>query len=228
MRDILNILIADDHPLYRGALATALSELDSEVHVLEAADFSETMTFIVDGGIHLDLILLDLFMSGGDWPTVIEEIRGLRPSTPLVVVSSSDSARDAERAMAAGCSGFIPKALSKSQILDSLRLILSCGIHVTPRIEARERPQHSGVKVDTDAVHKSIESLTPRQREVLWELSDGKPNKLIGRKLNMSEGTVKLHVAAILRQTGVANRTQAAILAHKLRSGSNSTERQEG
>ncbi|MCK8516515.1 response regulator transcription factor [Methylonatrum kenyense] len=229
MQKKFRILIADDHPLYRGALASVLAELESEVDILEAADFNDTMEFIVHRETSLDLILLDLFMSGGDWPTVIEEIRGLRPHTPLVVISSSDSPRDAERAMAAGCCGFIPKALGKDEILNSLRLILSCGVNVTPRVgEAKDKSDGSGVRLGIDGVRERVSQLTPRQNDVLQELRDGKSNKLIARKLNMTEGTVKLHVAAILRQTGVANRTQAAILAHKLEEENHPNEKREG
>lgn len=223
MHETLNILIADDHPLYRGALASVLKELESDVHLLEASDFNETLGVIVDKEVSLDLILLDLFMSGGDWATVIEEIRKLRPRTPLVVISSSDSPRDAEQAMAAGCCGFIPKTLGKAQILDSLRLILSCGVNVTPRLGTGEQPsQPSDGELDAERLLQRVARLTPRQQEVLQELRHGKSNKLIARKLDMTEGTVKLHVAAILRQTGVANRTQAAILAHKLGAGARS------
>lgn len=216
----MRILIADDHPLYREALATVLMDLDENVQILEAGTFDEVVQHTAgDEGTPLDLILLDLYMSGGDWGTVIADLHRQRPEIPIIVISASDSRRDTERAMRAGSFGYIPKSLGKQEILSAIRLILSGSVSVQPRSDDSsqcEALQGVGLGHDRNELRARIANLTPRQRDVLREIASGKSNKLIARALNTHEGTVKLHVASILKCLGVANRTQAAIIANRL------------
>jgi len=212
----MNILIADDHPLYRQALATILSELGPDVHALHAETFDQVVERISDLEIPLDLILLDIYMGMGDWCAVIEQSRQQRPETPLIVISGSDSRKDAERAMRVGSYGYIPKSMKKEEMLSAIKLILMSGVCVQPReLGGNARPAEGTEILDPDLGNR-LASLTARQRDVLAEIGAGKSNKLIARSLGMTEGTVKLHVAAILKCLGMANRTQAAIVAHRL------------
>lgn len=215
----MKILIADDHPLYRQALATVLLDLDEDVQILEAGTFHEVEAFIASMETPFDLILLDLYMSGGDWGAVIAELHRQRPETPIIVISASDSRRDTDRAMRAGAFGYIPKSLGKQDILSAIRLILSGNVSVQPRPEDAspwEAPQGAGLEHERNELRARIADLTPRQRDVLREIAVGKSNKLIARTLNMHEGTVKLHVASILKCLDVTNRTQAAIIVNQL------------
>lgn len=214
--DVMNILIADDHPLYREALAAVLGELGPEVHVSQAKTFDDVIACVSDTGIEFDLILLDLYMAGGDWCAVIEDLRERRPATPVIVISASDSRGDAERAMKAGSYGYISKSLGKDEILSAIRLILTSGVCIQPRDSGigESRPEAPGAIHDN--MDRRIASLTARQRDVLAEIGAGRSNKLIARSLALTEGTVKLHVAAILKCLGV-NRTQAAIVASRMK-----------
>lgn len=212
----MKILIADDHPLYREALATILTDLDRDVQILEAGSFHEVMALSTEAEPPFDLIMLDLYMSGGDWEAVIADLHQQCPATPIIVISASDSRRDTERAMRAGAFGYIPKSLGKQEILSAIRLILSGSLSVRPRPDDTPQPHGTEQEHDRDEWRSMIANLTPRQRDVLKEIAAGKSNKLIARALNMHEGTVKLHVASILKGLGVANRTQAALIASQI------------
>jgi DNA-binding NarL/FixJ family response regulator len=224
----MNILIADDHPLYREALATVLDDLEPGVRVHQAATFDEVIARVLDPSLTFDLILLDLYMGAGDWNAVIEKVRVCCPQTPVIVISASASRADSERAMRAGAYGYIPKAMKTDEMLSAIRLIVTGGVCIQPRDTGAE-PDRSGISI-TCQCQKDIDSrlslLTARQRDVLVEIGTGKSNKLIARSLGMTEGTVKLHVAAILKCLGMANRTQAAVVAHQL--GSNGAQAGSG
>lgn len=218
----MNILIADDHPLYREALSTVLDGLGPGIRIFQAETFDEVVEQVSDRNIDLDLILLDLYMGAGDGGAVIEKLRVWRPRTPVIVISGSDSRKDAERAMKAGSYGYIPKSMKKDEMLSAIRLILTGGVCVQPR-DMGPAAAFSDVPFSpTDEIDSRIALLTARQRDVLTEIGAGKSNKLIARTLGMTEGTVKLHVAAILKCLGMANRTQAAIAAHHLNAGAQS------
>ena len=213
IRQAMNILVADDHPLYREALATILGELGPGVHILQAETFDDVTDRVSDPDTELDLILLDLYMTGGEWGAVIEDLRERRPGTPVIVISGSDSQKDAERAMKAGSYGYLPKSLDKDQILNALRLILTGGVSVQPR--TRRFRREGGTACDD--IDSRIASLTARQWEVLVEVGAGKSNKIIAQSLGMTVGTVKLHLSAILKRLGAANRTQVAIIASQIK-----------
>lgn len=213
----MHILIADDHPLYREALAGVLGGLGSDVQVSQAETFDEVVKLVSGENANFDLILLDLYMAGGDWAAVIGELCEKCPTIPVIVISGSDSRRDAEQAMKAGAYGYIPKSLSKEEILSAIRLIMSSGVSIQPR-ESNFSETEPKILGSQDDIESRIASLTARQRDVLAEIGAGKSNKLIARTLGMTEGTVKLHVAAILKCLGMANRTQAAIAASGMRS----------
>ncbi|KUO55771.1 MAG: hypothetical protein APF80_13355 [Alphaproteobacteria bacterium BRH_c36] len=212
----MNILIADDHPLYREALASVLECLGPDTRIFQAETFDDVVDQVANRTVDLDLILLDLYMGSANWGSVIKKLRRSSPSTPIVVISGSDCRADAERVMNAGCCGFIPKSMKKDEMLSAIRLILTGGVSVQPRdLRPEERLPYptAGRRDDLD---NPLHLLTSRQRDVLAEIGAGRSNKLIARSLGMAEGTVKLHVAAILKCLGTSNRTQAAVLAHRL------------
>lgn len=214
----MKILVADDHPLYREALASILEGLENDIHVTQAATLAEVVERVSAYGVPFDLVLLDLYMGAGDWRGVIETLSRSCPTTPVIVVSGSDSRDDAERALRAGARGYIPKSMKKEDMLSAIRLIMLGGVRMQPRDDERapdlrDTAAHGLTHGDASS---RIAMLTSRQRDVLIEIAAGKSNKLIARSLGMAEGTVKLHVAAILKCLGTENRTQAAIMAHQL------------
>lgn len=212
----MDILIADDHPLYREALATALDGLEPDVRVHQVATFDEVLARVSDPSRAFDLILLDLYMGAGDWSAAIEKVRLCCPRTPVIVISGSASRVDSERAMQAGAYGYIPKAMKTEEMLSAIRLIVTGGVCVRPRDMTADTGRLGVPITRHDDIEGRLSLLTARQRDVLVEIGTGKSNKLIARSLGMTEGTVKLHVAAILKCLGMVNRTQAAIVAHQL------------
>jgi DNA-binding NarL/FixJ family response regulator len=204
----VKVLIADDHPLVRDALARTVRELDPAAQVEQAGDFEMLLHLALeDGGVPADLALLDLNMPGMDGTAGLRRLREQLPTLPVVVASGQDDTATIRAVLATGAAGFIPKSERSEVLLSALRLVLAGGIYVPARsLEAPMVP----------APVSAAALLTPRQRDVLLALSRGQPNKLIARELGLTEGTVKIHIAAILRALQARNRTEAVVRARKL------------
>jgi DNA-binding NarL/FixJ family response regulator len=214
----VKILVVDDHPLIREALQQALRALDGAVELLEADSSSEAME---QTRRHRDisLILLDLALPGVDGFEVLRLLREDYPAIPVVVLSANEQPETVMRAIDGGAMGFIPKTSSSSLLIQALRLVLSGGIYLPAEILRRSASATALPPVPAKPIQlrdpREV-GLTERQAQVLRLLLEGKPNKLICRELNLAENTVKIHVTAILRTLGVANRTQAVVAASKL------------
>ncbi|NFV79332.1 response regulator [Magnetospirillum aberrantis] len=206
----MKVLLADDHALFREGVRLVLESLvDGPLDVVEAPDYIQALA-AVRGDSAVDVALVDLNMPGMDGFSGIEALKRAAPSLHLVVVSASEQPTDVRRALDAGAHGYITKASSSAAMLEAIRLVLSGETFVSPGLEVPDGLSAGG---DVDTVRAS---LTPRQRDVLAMLRQGKSNKEIARDLDLAEITVKLHVTAILRALGVENRTQAAIMASKI------------
>lgn len=210
----MKILIADDHALFREGLRYVLQELEREVAVLEARSASQAMELVGDHD-DLDLILLDLSMPGLDGFAGLQMLRKRFPEIPVVVVSASEEQRDVKRALDGDASGYIPKSTTGRGMLDALRQVLDGEVYVPSLSRNPVASEAGGPKTPCAAAPNGSHDapLTPRQREVLALMCEGHSNKAIARILGMAEGTVKIHVTAILRAMNVTNRTQAVILA---------------
>jgi DNA-binding NarL/FixJ family response regulator len=212
----MKILVVDDHPLILEALHHVLRQLASQVSVFDArngADAKALLAAHADAG----LLLLDLGLPGVDGFTLLADVRQAHPDIPVVVLSGSDDREDIVRAIDLGAMGYIPKRSSNDIMLQALRLVLSGGVYLPPnalalRDEAPPQPRNASAARTTP----QDLGLTSRQAQVLALILQGKPNKDICRELNLAEGTVKIHVAAILRALNVASRTQAVIEASRL------------
>jgi DNA-binding NarL/FixJ family response regulator len=198
----MKILIVDDHPLILHALEQVLMALDGRLNVLGAADRSGALTVLAR---HPDcaLVLLDLTLPGARGLNLLAELRRDRPQLPVIVLSATHDSATVSAAIAAGARGFIAKTASPQALLDAIETVLSGGRHVTTDVCPAPRIVN-GVPVD-------ILGLTQRQSDVLQLLAQGKPNKLICRDLRLSEGTVKVHVSAILKALNVHSRSQAIV-----------------
>lgn len=205
----MNILIGDDHLLFREGLCRLLTQLDEKANFFEAGTYDEALA-LAQGDQDFDLILLDLQMPG--WPGFagIQQICEIQAGTPVVIVSASESQADVRAALDAGASGYIPKSSSVKIMLSALNLVFSGGVYVPPA--AIQTESHGGGAGGGNAGGApGSPSLTQRQRDVLRCLREGKSNKQIAYELGLSEGTVKIHVTAVMRSLGVRNRTQAVI-----------------
>jgi DNA-binding NarL/FixJ family response regulator len=217
----VKILIVDDHPLIREALRHVLTVLDPKIVLLEAQSYADAAS-TTQSNSDLDLILLDLGLPDIDGFVALAQLREQYPETPVVVLSASEAPEVVTRAIDAGAMGFIPKTSSNQLLLNALRLVLAGGVylplevlhqHQVPGQAARHAP---GASPSVAALSPRDVGLTARQTDVLALMVQGKPNKLICRDLNLAEGTVKIHVTAILRALNVTNRTQAVIAVGKL------------
>jgi DNA-binding NarL/FixJ family response regulator len=211
----LKVLVVDDHPLICEALRQVLRALDEDIQLVEAGSGSAALAQADKAG-SLDLILLDLALPDADGFEVLGELRERHPSFPVVVLSASEQVEVVMRALDAGAMGFIPKTSSNELLLGALRLVLSGGVYLPAEV-LRHAPvppvaRKSGLE---ETSYRDV-GLTERQAQVLALLVQGKPNKIICRELSLAEGTVKIHVTAILKALGVSNRTQAVVAVGKL------------
>jgi DNA-binding NarL/FixJ family response regulator len=209
-----SFVIADDHPLFRGALREALDGIGNVVAIHEAGDFEGTKALLVANE-DVDLVLLDLSMPGASGLSGLISLRGIHPAVPLVVVSAHDDPATIRRALDLGASGFISKSASMDEIRNAVQAVLAGDIAAPSGIDL-------GVERDPEIsdLIKRLQALTPQQSRVLGMLGEGLLNKQIAYELGVSEATVKAHVSAILLKLDVDSRTQAVIRLSRIGSGS--------
>ncbi|MEO0031503.1 MAG: hypothetical protein RIS94_1261 [Pseudomonadota bacterium] len=198
-----SILIADDHPLFRQALALAVNAVAPDARVIEAGTLGAASKAASEAD-DLRLVTLDLKMPGAIGYSGIALLHAERPEVPILVVSSAEGANAAEEARAFGAVGFLRKDADLARIEDAIRAALG----------GAPAPVKKADPVDT--VRREVAGLTPTQLKVLLAVLEGKLNKQIAFDLGMSEATVKAHMTAIMRKLDVQNRTQAALVARSL------------
>ncbi len=209
------LVIADDHPLFRGALREAVAGLFDTVDIAEAGSFDEITALLEgNGNGDVDLIMLDLSMPGTRGFSGLMYLRAQYPSVPIVVVSANDDPTVVRRCMDFGSAGYIPKTLGIDAIRAAIMHVLEGGVWTPPDIELGAE-----CGADQSNILARLASLTPQQVRVLMMLSGGLLNKQIAHELGVSEATVKAHVSAILQKLGVESRTQAVITAAKIEQG---------
>ncbi|MBN8939463.1 MAG: response regulator transcription factor [Rhizobiales bacterium] len=207
---LYRIVIADDHPLFRGALREAVTGLGVKLVITEAGSFAE-MSDLIGADPDVDLVLLDLAMPGVKGFSGLMYLRAQYPGVPVVIVSATEDADVIRRCFEFGASGFIPKTLGTEAMREAVRMVLDGGTYVPPDIDLA-----GGRDSESAKLVARLASLTPQQVRVLMMLSEGLLNKQIAYELTVSEATVKAHVSAILTKLGVDSRTQAVIAASKI------------
>jgi len=206
-------VIADDHPLFRGAMREAISGLLKQVDIAEVGTFDDMVALLERGG-DVDLVLLDLTMPGVRGFSGLMYMRAQYPSVPVIVVSANDDPAVIRRCMELGASGFIPKTLGVDAMRRAISGILGGGVWTPPDVDLS-----AGSDTEAAELMARMATLTPQQVRVLMMLSEGLLNKQIACQLSVLETTVKSHVSAILKKLGVENRTQAVIAAAKMETG---------
>ena len=202
----MKILIADDHALFRGGLKLQLIDLGPEVEIFEAGDFNLMLDKMV--GLRPDMIIADLGMPGVPWRKALAQIRAWDQQVFIVVLSANDMVPNVREAIRLGANGFISKSEVPQMMIAALKLIMCGGIYVPPQFV--EQSAMGVVPVSGDGC------VTTRQMEVLRLLAEGLSNKQIAYRLQLTEGTVKLHVAAVLKSLAANNRTQAVATAQRV------------
>lgn len=208
----MQVLIADDHPLFRDALRHVATQAVADAVCVEAHDFAETLDAL-DEDDPFDLILLDLNMPGMDGLTGLLKLRDATPETPVIIVSATEDKEVVDRALTCGAVGFIPKSTPKDEMVAAIGMVLEGGVY---RPQEAAPPPKRGYGPSDAELMEGLGSLTRRQRAVLSLLARGRSNKQIAFELDVTNTTVKAHVTAILRKLKVTSRTQAVIVARQI------------
>ena len=207
------ILIADDHPLFRSALHQALSlGLGPDARLVEAESIADLEARLTEKS-DWDLVLLDLNMPGAYGFSGLVLLRGQYPQVPVVMVSAQEEAAVVVKSREFGASGFIPKSSSLETIQKAVRTVLDGDVWWPPQVN-----ESISVSPEAKAASEGLASLTPQQFRVLTMVCEGLLNKQIAYELSVSEATIKAHVTAIFRKLNVRTRTQAALLLQQLES----------
>lgn len=207
------ILIADDHPLFRSALRQALSlGLGPDARLVEAESIADLEARLTEKS-DWDLVLLDLNMPGAYGFSGLVLLRGQYPQVPVVMVSAQEEAAVVVKSREFGASGFIPKSSSLETIQKAVRTVLDGDVWWPPQVN-----ESISVSAEAKAASEGLASLTPQQFRVLTMVCEGLLNKQIAYELSVSEATIKAHVTAIFRKLNVRTRTQAALLLQQLES----------
>ena len=204
------IIIADDHPLVRGALRQAVSGALEHAEIAECNDLDHLRQALAQNS-NVDLVLLDLAMPGVRGFSGLLYMRAEYPGVPVVIVSGNTDHSIMRRCIDFGAAGFIPKTTDMETMRAAIRSILAGDTWTPPDVDLKT-PADS----QTADIVRRLSTLTPQQVRVLMMLSEGLLNKQIAYELTVSEATVKAHVSAILQKLGVESRTQAVIAAAKI------------
>ncbi|MGA9028639.1 MAG: response regulator transcription factor [Steroidobacteraceae bacterium] len=205
------VLIVDDHPLYRAALKGAVASACADTEVFEA-DSVACLFDCIERHPRIDLLLLDLNLPGAYGFSALAHLRGSHPEMPVIVISATDDSRTVHLALAFGAQGFVSKSADAASIGRTIQAVLR-GDLVTP---AEAGIGDVDIDVRTMDVARRMAQLTPQQFRVFGMLCSGRLNKQIARDMQITEATVKAHMTAIMRKLGAANRTQAVLLAGRL------------
>jgi DNA-binding NarL/FixJ family response regulator len=208
-----HLVIADDHPLFRGALRLAVASVVTTARIDEAGTFEE-LTALLERESDVDLVLLDLKMPGISGFSGLIYLRAQYPAIPVVVVSASDDVGTIRRSLDFGASGFVPKRFGVETLRDAILKVLDGDVWIPSDVDLSTADDP-----DMMRLRDRLVTLTPQQVRVLMMLSEGLLNKQIAYELGVSEATIKAHVSAILQKLGVESRTQAVIAAAKISAG---------
>ncbi|MBK9494497.1 MAG: response regulator transcription factor [Aquimonas sp.] len=205
------ILIADDHPLFRDALRRTVAQILPDAKLLEA-DTVDNLSELAQRHQQAELVLLDLNMPGAHGFSALVYLRAAFPTLPILIVSAREDPALMRRALGHGASGFIPKSADVEQIGKAINAVLDGDTWLPPGVSS------TAVSLDPEeeALASKVAELTPQQYRVLTMVCNGLLNKQIAYELNVSEATIKAHMTAILRKLGAHSRTQAVLLAGKL------------
>lgn len=219
----LRVLLIDDHTLFRVGLQGLLEHRGIEI-IAAVGDGEEGVRIAQEQ--NPDIILLDMRMPGTDGLGVLRRLRQIGLEMPIVMLTTSSNEQDLVESLRSGAQGYLTKDIEPDELVVALRDIVAGKTVVAKDLmpvlakvvqgESTQEPEPS-----------PFSELTPRESEILSLLAEGQSNKAIARNLGISDGTVKLHVKAILRKLGVHSRVEAAVIAveHGMRGGRETTER---
>lgn len=210
------ILVADDHPMIREAITSAITGSFDGSTVAETEDLHGALTY-AQANPETDLILLDLNMPGMDGLNGIINLRTSHPDIPVVVLSAEEDKNVVLKAVTYGAVGFITKSMPREKITEAIRQILNGQIYLPPDIIRKSGDQGAKAADNSNRVDPDlISTFTRRQLLVFEHMAKGQSNKEIAYELSIAETTVKAHVSAILRKLGVHSRLKAILCARDI------------
>ncbi|MGM1061461.1 response regulator [Saccharothrix sp. Mg75] len=211
---MIRVLLADDEAVVRAGVRAILATDPGIEVVAEAADGREAVALA--HAHRPDVVLLDIRMPRQDGLSAARELRRTLPGVAVVVLTTFDEDEYVTTALGDGADGFLLKASDPRELLIGVRAVAEGGAYLSPRIARRVVADLRGGRAGrADRARERVAALTPRERDVLALVGEGRSNQEVARRLNLAEGTVKAHVSAILDTLDVTNRVQAAILAHE-------------
>ncbi|WP_445116835.1 response regulator [Acinetobacter sp. WZC-1] len=209
----MNILIVDDHPLFRHALIQAIRYSLPQAQIYETAAVNEFYARL-ESGAEPDLVLLDLNLPGASGFSALVYVRAQYPAIPIIVVSAYEELSIMQRAIAHGAVGYIPKSAHPGHIGEAICRVMEGDVWLPANLPGNLHFDPRAA--DETAQAERMQLLTPQQFRVLMMLAEGLLNKQIAYELSVSEATIKAHVTAIFRKLGVQNRTQAVLAINAL------------
>ncbi|CCK77983.1 MAG: response regulator transcription factor [Oleispira antarctica] len=205
MLQAANIIIADDHPLFRTAIKGILLTHMPDATIVEAEDLVSLQT-CVEQNDKADLILLDLHMPGAEGFSSIIFLNAHYPNIPIIIISAHEESDIIRRAIDHGANGFLPKSSSADDIYQAIDEVLKGGIWIPAHVSEQQ-----GAADEELTAADAIASLTPKQFRVGLMVSQGLLNKQIAFELNVTEATIKAHMTEIFRKLSVHSRTQVVM-----------------
>jgi len=206
----MQFVIADDHPLFRTAMAHTLQQHSPDAGITEVGSLPELLVVLKKAD-EVDLLLLDLHIPEAHGFTGLVQVSEQFPEVPVMIVSGNEDPNVMHKAVALGASGFLPKSASNEDIFASIKAVLQGQVWLPANIPA------AVAEPDTAHTAQCIASLTPQQLRVLTMVGEGLYNKQIASELSVTDATVRAHVTEIFRKLGVTNRTQAVIFFNRLK-----------
>lgn len=210
----MKILIADDHELFLKGLELILSDLDNSIELRIANNYGDIFN-LIEAEQDFNLVLTDLAMPGANWLEAIKKIHTKLPETPIIILSAVFDREIVKKTIEIGAAGYITKTSSNAVIINAVKLVLSGGVYIPAELlnntlnnEFDILKKIENISDNTDA-SENAKILTPRQIDVIRLIAKGQSNKQIAYELSLTEGTVKLHVTAILKILKAYNRTGA-------------------
>lgn len=212
----MKILLVDDHNLFAEGLRTLLSDFEQDPEVIVCGSCEQALR--TEQPESINLILLDYYLAGVSGVAALKILRENFTNSQIAVVSAEDDPAVIREIIDTGAAGFIPKTSTFAVLSAALKLVLSGGTYLPPRALADQADTiaYKAVSKNKTENGKGLDCLSKRQREVLLQVVQGKPNKVIAKNLEISEHTVKAHISASFRLLGVRNRTEAVYAAAKL------------